>query len=140
MAKRLKELVVDEKGCFREHSGERVEVTPIGFPVAVKIPYDGSFDKRKVVTFIKNFLTLHQPQCTNIPGIATKERYSKGIERTIDYYLINLTGQVMGHGSFDLDFHTRRVKDFDVQGRKVVEYDETESRHHLGAIQFYRKR
>jgi len=139
MAKRLKELVVDNEGCLREKSGERVDVTPVGYPVGLKIPYDPNFNKRKVATFIKNFLTLHQPQCENLPGIHSKEQYSSNGLR-IDYYLVNLEGQVVGTSDFNMDFNARRVANFDTQGREVTQFEEEESRHHLGAIQFYRRR
>ncbi len=47
----------------------------------------------------------------------------------------------MGSGGLDdLDFNAQRVTNFDVQGKEVTQYEEQETRHHIGAIQFYRRR
>lgn len=146
MAKRLKELIVDNEGCLRERSGQGVDVSPVGFPVGLAIPdnffYDKeNSDKRKVATFLKNFLRLYQPQCVNLPGIPSREYVdSNDISKTIDYYVVNLEGQVMGTGDFNRNLNARRVTAFDTQGREVTQYEEQETPHHLGAIQFYRKR
>lgn len=77
----------------------------------------------------------------NLPGIPSREYVgSDEIAKTIDYYAINLEGQVLGTGDLNRSFNVKRVTTLNTQGREVTQYEERETPHHLGAVQFYRKR
>lgn len=144
MAKRLKELIVDKDGKFREHSGKRVEVVPVGYPIGLAIPHDCRFDKRKTAIYIKNSIRVYQPSEEYLPGISFKEPTGKHISSSdvserIDYYLVNSYGQPSGTDVFNRWLKTSNVTILDARagGATLVE---GESNHDLGAIQFYRQK